>query len=220
MIENSPSIDDAVRTIYGEAVSIVSRSPVSGGCINRASKLDLSNGVSCFMKENRSSLTGMFKAEADGLLALLKEDGPIVPEPLAVGSDGGNQFILMSYIPQGRPSIDYWEEFGRSFARLHKHRCADYFGFEHDNYIGSTPQKNTPCKDWIEFFGTEHSGQARPILLHETGFAVGEVELGRTVDATARNRIMRHNGDCFSVNGSDGVSDGWAVFNHLRFPAH
>ncbi|MFN2396561.1 MAG: fructosamine kinase family protein [Bacteroidales bacterium] len=45
----------------------------------------------------------------------------------------------------------YWQDFGTSLARLHKH-SADHFGLDHDNYIGSLEQFNDPHENWIEFF--------------------------------------------------------------------
>jgi uncharacterized membrane protein len=42
--------------------------------------------------------------------------------------------------PQKR---DFWETFGHSLARMHL-ADADRFGWKRDNYIGSTPQVNTP----------------------------------------------------------------------------
>ena len=43
---------------------------------------------------------------------------------------------------------------GRKLAALHNHTNAQ-FGFEHDNYIGSTPQPNTWTEDGYAFFGEQ-----------------------------------------------------------------
>jgi fructosamine-3-kinase len=109
------------------------------------------------MKENSARFKNMFHAEATGLEVLRVPGGPRVPEPIAVHGDSDSQFIIMSYIAEGPRGKNYWEQFGRSLATLHRHH-GEAFGFKEDNYIGSTPQANTPSSHWPEFFGTYRLG--------------------------------------------------------------
>ena len=99
----------------------------------------------------------MFAAEAEGLRSLRdaaeRANGPRVPEPFAWGIDGGTQFILMEYIPPGRPGPRYAEDFGRALASMNADRHETRFGFAGDNFIGATPQINTWSSDWVSFFG-------------------------------------------------------------------
>jgi fructosamine-3-kinase len=157
MIEDDKTVESALHTHFGAPVEITSKVSVSGGCINQAWKLMLSNGQAVFMKENSARFEKMFHTEAIGLRALRVSGGPRVPEPFAVHADASSQFLLMSYIAQGPRHKHYWEEFGRSFATLHTHH-GDAFGFEQDNYIGSTTQVNTTSTHWPEFFGTHRLG--------------------------------------------------------------
>jgi fructosamine-3-kinase len=162
LIESYENVEDALLAIFGEKTVEVSRASVSGGCINDASVLHLSNKERVFVKENTAALTDMFIAEAEGLAALhaasSRVNGPRVPKPLAVGGSDDRQFILMEYIAQGRPGARWAEDLGRSLARLHLDRNENRFGFFRDNYIGATLQQNHWTTLWVSFFGEHRLG--------------------------------------------------------------
>jgi fructosamine-3-kinase len=61
---------------------------------------------------------------------------------------------LLEYIEAGARREDFWETLGEQLARLHL-RTSPRFGFEHNNYIGSTPQINTWEEDGYKFFGEQ-----------------------------------------------------------------
>ncbi|MEJ2596144.1 MAG: fructosamine kinase family protein, partial [bacterium] len=46
---------------------------------------------------------------------------------------------------------DFWEEFARLLAELHKN-TQPYFGLDHDNYIGSLVQSNFRHDAWTDFY--------------------------------------------------------------------
>ncbi|MCP4195939.1 MAG: fructosamine kinase family protein [Proteobacteria bacterium] len=156
-MEDYQPVEAALGEHFAEPVKIASRISISGGCINQAWKLELSNGQAVFMKENSARFENMFHAEAIGLKALRVAGGPRVPVPISVHGNSDSQFILMSYIAEGPRGKNYWEKFGRSFATLHRHHGKS-FGFSENNYIGSTPQVNTTSIHWPEFFGTYRLG--------------------------------------------------------------
>ena len=146
------SIDSAVAALFCPSVKVVDRQRVSGGDINRAYRLDLSNGERVFLKSNRAGLLDMFSVEARGLEALRATGTIGVPEPLAVGTDRNDAFLIMEYLSPAPRRADYWEAFGRELAALHRAKCGPKFGFPTDNYIGSTPQKNEPMDSWAALF--------------------------------------------------------------------
>ena len=146
------SIDSAISALFGPSVRVIERQRVPGGDINRAYRLELSNGENVFLKSNRAGLLDMFNAEARGLEAL-RETGTIgVPEPLAAGADNSEAFLIMEYLESAPRRADYWETFGHELAALHRAECGSGFGFPTDNYIGSTPQQNAPMDKWVAFF--------------------------------------------------------------------
>ena len=128
-----------------------STTPVSGGDINDAYKLNLSDGRQIFMKVNRSSGSSFFQAEADGLEAIRATDAIGVPQVIAVGKDQQyGAFLLLEWVEAAPKAHGFWETFGRSLARMHR-VPADHFGWEKDNYIGASPQINTQHDSWIAF---------------------------------------------------------------------
>lgn len=157
MAEDKPLLD-ALRALFGFEVRIVSRQRTAGGSINEASVLALSDGSRVFLKVNRTQDGGFFRAEAVGLRALVSEEGPRVVKALAAGEGSSGQFLLLEYIESAPPRSDFWEDFGRRLARLHRAQHSGRYGFEADNYIGATPQPNTWSDDWPDFFGRMRLG--------------------------------------------------------------
>ncbi len=124
--------------------------PVGGGCINNGARLDTSAGVRFFLKTNQNTPVDMFAREAAGLQALQVLQGPRIPAVFLYGE----QFILMEDLAPAARIRAYWQEFGRQLAALHNHTSSS-FGFEHDNYIGSTPQPNAWTEDGSRFFAEQ-----------------------------------------------------------------
>lgn len=150
-------IDDTLKNIYGNNISVMSKTPVSGGDINRAYALRLSDGSRLFMKANRKENADFFRAEAEGLEALRSAGAISVPRVITRGVDDNESFLLLEYIEEGRRSPAASEELGRRLAQLHMADTAAYvpggrYGFLHDNYIGAGFQCNEPADSWTEFF--------------------------------------------------------------------
>ncbi len=153
------SIEEGLNAIFGNEVSIVSKSYVGGGDINDSSLLKLSNGEVVFAKENSFRNRDFFCAEESGIEALASTKAITVPELLFRGADETNNssFLCMRYIRQGSHTEDFWEDFGHKLARMHlaetkKFTGSGNFGFNSDNYIGATSQINTPESSWLDFF--------------------------------------------------------------------
>jgi len=131
---------------------------VSGGDINIASILTLSNAGRVFVKENRAELVTMFSAEAEGLqeLASAGEEAPPVPRPLAWGVDESRAFLLMEVVEKGR--LTSAEDFGASLAAMHRNKRSEFCGFSVGNRIGMSVQDNREMKSWYEFFRAQRLG--------------------------------------------------------------
>lgn len=148
-------IEQTLRGLFGEAVSIEEKRGVGGGCINQTSVLLLSDGRKVFLKENSLAYTGLFPTERAGLIALRTDEGPRAPEVYAAGRGTDTQFLLLEYIETGRKTRDFWEVFGRRLAALHRGELELRYGFDQDNYIGASPQENSWESEWPRFFA-EH----------------------------------------------------------------
>lgn len=127
--------------------NVISKKSVGGGCINNGAQINTSSGGRFFLKTNPYAPPEMFYRESEGLLALRIEGGPRVPEPYT----WGKQFLLLEDLAPAPRMPSYWEELGRKLAALHN-RTSSLFGFEHDNYIGSTPQPNRFSEDGYTFY--------------------------------------------------------------------
>ena len=156
------SLDQAITSLFGESLRIVSKRPVHGGDINESYCLSLSDGSAVFMKCNSLKNLSFFEAEAKGLEALRNTKTIGVPKALAMGTDKAQRmsFLLMEYLEHAAKLTGYWEMFGRELAAMHRADSTKFaeleqgrsFGFTHDNYIGASPQINTPQENWITFF--------------------------------------------------------------------
>ena len=151
------SLNEAIRDICGNSVSVEKLRPVSGGDINDACACTLSDGSKLFMKLNRRENIDFFRKEAEGLLAIKKTGTIKTPDVLGLGEDKDRAFLLLSFIEPERQVSSYNENFGKRLALFHSAPAKDYvsggrFGFTHDNYIGAGYQVNTPKDTWIDFF--------------------------------------------------------------------
>ena len=129
-------------------------SPIGGGCINHGGKLTTADGEYFFLKWNHDAkFPGMFEKEARGLELLYASRAIRIPRVLGAIRCDPYQFILMEFIESRQRSRIFWDLLGQRLALLHRN-TSEFFGLDHDNYIGSLPQSNTPDQSWIEFFIT------------------------------------------------------------------
>ncbi|MCS5620876.1 MAG: fructosamine kinase family protein, partial [Nitrospinaceae bacterium] len=130
-----------LQPVFGEKVEVQFSSQTGGGCINQTSVLQLTNGERVFLKYNSHPPADFFAVETKGLKLLAQaEKGPRIPKPLALQDSAKPSFLILEYVEEASPGHDFPARFARSLAELH--RITDNsFGLDHDNYIGSTPQK-------------------------------------------------------------------------------
>ncbi|MBC8286638.1 MAG: fructosamine kinase family protein [Nitrospinae bacterium] len=141
-------ICELLKPIFGQDVKVQSSSPTGGGCINETSVLTLNNGEQVFLKQNAHPPQDFFAAEAKGLQHLAQAvKGPKIPKPLA----WQDSFLILEYIEESAPGPDFPVRFARSLAELHR-VSHNNFGLDHNNYIGSTLQKNFPTGNGLDFF--------------------------------------------------------------------
>ena len=149
------TIAQAISEATGQPFELAGQQGVGGGCINEAARLQGTDGRRYFVKLNRADRLDMFQAEFEGLAELAAPQALHVPQPVAVGSDGGRAYLVMEYVDlAGRGS---GAALGEGLAALHRTTRAR-FGWHRDNTIGSTPQINTECDDWVAFWRRHRLG--------------------------------------------------------------
>lgn len=180
--------------------------PVGGGSINEAYRLDGTDGTHYFLKLNDSRHLTMFVAEAAGLEAIAATNTIRVPLPIAHGSAGKQSYLVLEYLDlSSRGDVRL---LGEQLAALHRFtsdradvnsrasekvnsshsrpecyatpchgRKEKSYGFAHDNFIGTTPQPNDWKVDWIDFWREQRLGfQLR--LAAENGYGSQLQRLG------------------------------------------
>ena len=172
-----PALRAALSTVIGgdrnPAAAIDSATEIGGGSISRALLVE-SAGQRCFVKLNNASLAGMFAAEADGLGALAACSALRVPRVFGHGICGRQAYLVLEYLPlEPLREPRHGSEAGRSLAALHRIRGPQY-GWQHDNFIGSSPQYNMQQRTWALFF-------ARQRLLPQLAMARRQGQHGKLI---------------------------------------
>jgi len=166
--------------------------------------IENSGGVRIFRKTGQRSRA--FRCEANGLCELAKSGAIRVTGVIDVGED----YIETEYIESQTPQGNFFMDFGRQLARMHRH-TADTFGFYEDNFIGENPQPNVPsgseAHDWAEFYWNkrllfqyrlaEQNGRSSPAWAK--AFARLETQLGTILAGSEEPPALLH-GDLWAGN--------------------
>merc|ERR1719410_3335610 len=133
------------------------------------------NAPDFFVKSSSKSAKEMFEGEALGLRAMFEcsrsnddVDTLRIPEVFYWGDYSGGSLLIMEYLRLGGRGDD--GKLGRAMALMHLAKPTEaagnpkgLFGFNMDNTIGETPQKNDwskgdTTKDWIDFYRNKRIG--------------------------------------------------------------
>lgn len=146
-----------IAATTGEPFEVGRPNSVSGGCINDGYQIS-GNGKTYFVKLNRPNQTEMFAAEALGLTQMGATNTIYVPQPICWGETQSNSYIVLEWLELGAGNGEAWREMGRQLAKLHRVGTAEQFGWDRNNTIGATPQINTWCDDWADFWAVTRIG--------------------------------------------------------------
>jgi protein-ribulosamine 3-kinase len=126
-------------------------SPVGGGSIHRAWHLD-DGRQHYFVKVGAGGTAPMFAAEARALQAI--SHAAVVRTPTVIAQDrtDSQAFLVLEYLDLATLDQQGGTLLGHALAKLHR-VTGDAFGWDGDNFIGTTPQINTPHRSWPHFFG-------------------------------------------------------------------
>ena len=124
----------------------------------------------------------MFEAEALGLKEIADSNTIRVPHPICWGTVGGSAYIVLEYLPLGGSAQASWYRMGQDLAAMHRVTSDRGFGWQQDNTIGDTPQKNPWTPDWVTFY-VEHRLRYQFQLARRRGHFPGQDELLAAVPA-------------------------------------
>jgi fructosamine-3-kinase len=166
---------------------------VSGGCIHRCHRATL-DGAPCFLKVNDASFSRAFRVEAEGLRAL-RAAGARAPRPIKHGAEGDSAYLVMEWLDLGARGD--FAALGRMLAQLHRNEGAR-FGWDEDNFIGATPQRNGWCESWPEFW-RERRLRPQLELARRNGHAFKMVAVEKLLQGHTPGPSLLH-GDLWSGN--------------------
>lgn len=130
-------------------LDVRSATPVTGGDVARAFRLDTGDGP-LFLKWHPSPSAGMFEREAAGLRALRSTTTVRVPDVVREAASG----LVLEWIEPGARSSTTEAEFGHELAGMHRTTHETFGGLDGapDGYLGSQPVDLTPTATWPELF--------------------------------------------------------------------
>jgi len=165
------SIRAGLAGTAGEVSDLHWDQDLSGGDINRAARIR--DGDRCwFVKYRDNAPDGMFEAEALALSEISASGCIRTPSAIASGSKDDTAWLVLEYmdlISSGSSAV-----LGEQLAAMHR-VTRERFGWTMDNYIGTTPQANTPADDWAVFW---RQSRLQPQLEMARGVGFG----GRLLD--------------------------------------
>lgn len=142
------SIGNSLSKTLGESVSLEWVRNLPGGDINYAAHICCGN-KNWFLKYHTNAPKGMFAGEAKALSEIVEQGRIKAPRPVTHGNHGNIDWLVLEFIELG--SRGSQSQMGEELAALHT-VTRKQFGWSHDNYIGTTPQINTCCDDWSQFW--------------------------------------------------------------------
>lgn len=162
----NPRITDShLGRLLNEPVVIAERRPLSGGSINDCELLTLGDSRRLFVKTHKKGVFhGMYAAEAKALTLLAKPGALEVPAVVTFDE----QYLVLEAFAEGDPAPDWQEQLGRGLALIHRTTRQDDFGFEANNFLGSTLQVNDWQSDWLRFWRDQRLGYQLRLLQSDT----------------------------------------------------
>lgn len=159
-------IEDAISAQSDQEAQFAESKYVYGGCINDSRIVRLKDGRQFFIKTHpkASAFSDLFKTEYKALQLLAEPNVIHVPKPIAYDDD----FIVMDVFKEGAKANDWQEQMGRRLAELHKATQKSQYGFEENNYIGTTKQINHWSDSWLHFWREQRLAHQLKLFAEKT----------------------------------------------------
>jgi fructosamine-3-kinase len=168
------SISKQISDATGSEFNIIEHEVIDGGEINDCYMV--SNGDQrYFIKKNSKSSLPMFLTEVQGLQQLALPHEVDVPKVIHVGTTKDCSFLVLNFLPT-KPISNSTSlfSFGAQLAKHHLWGEQAEYGFDDDNYIGTTLQPNEWNRKWCTFFSEQRLGWQLQ-LAKEKGINLGNI---------------------------------------------
>ena len=215
------ALSEAIEAATGKAFDVVSVRPVGGGCIHTA--LDVTGRSASaeqryFAKVNDVAHGAVLEAEADGLAALASARALRVPRVVTQGDDGERAWLVMEWLDLAPLTPASAAHLGAGLAAQHRVPQAR-FGWERDNFIGASPQRNTRSDHWPAFW-RDHRLHAQLRLAARNRLPSRMIDRGERLAADCHELLRGHeaaksllHGDLWSGNAAALSGSQSAVFD-------
>lgn len=221
----NPRITDShLGRLLNEPVVISQRHALPGGSINDCELLTLADARQLFVKTHKKDVFhGMYAAEARAL-TLLAQPGTL-QVPAVVTYD--EQYLVLEAFAEGEPAPDWQEQLGRGLALLHRATRQDSFGFDANNFLGTTLQVNDWQADWLEFWRDQRLGYQLRLLQPHTAHDDPLVEALQSLLACLDNilvpdqepAVLLH-GDLWSGNAAANGQGSPVIYDPASYYGH
>ncbi|MEL7310309.1 MAG: fructosamine kinase family protein [Pseudomonadota bacterium] len=124
--------------------------PIGGGDSTPAYRLQTTRGL-FFAKRVSVEARTQLHSEATSLAALADIGVVRVPTVIACDSLQGDAWLVLEWLDIRPLGGQEFETLGRQLSNVHR-LSAEQFGWSEDNWIGNSPQINTPTADWLAFY--------------------------------------------------------------------
>lgn len=184
------TIEQEISQVIDEPFNIKHKQVVTGGDINLCYWLS-NYQRNYFVKLNDKSRLQQFESEAYSLAQIKQLNVMGCPNVLTTGTTLDKSFLVLEYLPFNHASNQNWYSFGKQLATMHKQSSHGQFGWQHDNYIGTTPQPNSWQSNWRTFFAEQRIGWQLQ-LLAEKSVKLGSIDhiINVCHDALLHHQVM------------------------------
>jgi fructosamine-3-kinase len=148
------ALEGAVMAATRADFTLLAATPVSGGCIHAALRLegeDSGGKRTLFAKVADDERAPMLAAEAEGLAAIQKVGAVRTPRVIAQGGNGESAWLVLEWLDLSPLTPSAGAALGKALAAQHR-ATFERFGWAKDNFIGASPQRNGWHDDWLGFW--------------------------------------------------------------------
>ena len=141
-------LENSINKHVSEPISINNIVPIRGGDICNAYIVETKH-QNYFLKTHQPSMLDMLQCEATSLNTIAETASIKTPTVITCAQTTTCSFLMLEYLELVASGSH--AKLGVALANLHRHQ-SDYFGWDQNNYIGTTSQPNTQASNWIEFW--------------------------------------------------------------------
>lgn len=181
------AIEKNITQTLGESFHIKHKQVVTGGDINLAYWIS-DHQRKYFIKLNDKNRLQQFESEAYSLAQIKQLSSMTCPDVITTGTTLDKSYLVLEYLPFCHGEAKDWYSFGQQLAQMHQESRHGQFGWQHDNFIGTTLQPNNWQSNWRSFFSEQRIGWQLQ-LLAEKSIKLGNID--HIVDV-CHDMLMHH----------------------------